>query len=316
MEEFGAIKYGAKGWLARLTAAPSSEAKVLRLFISGDRSQVGKSSCCLGVLSSFLANGYKPSEIAYIKPATQCEEEQPVVLFCKRKGIDSVGIGPVVFYSGFTREFLNGNTPPTHKLLQSIEDAVNDLCSKKGRKVVIIDGVGYPAVGSIVGLSNAAVAAALNAPVLLVCPKGVGNAIDSFNLNETFFKYHNCKVLGVIFNRFSLDGYYALEKCRESIDSYFEQYRNDVQVYGLLPELDMANSSPEEVQEKITDSFTQYVNSARLIQDLKHFDGNSGLQEKVLAKPKNARKRDTTDTTFLSRSDIEKKAKTAGASGG
>ena len=40
MEEFGAIKYGAQGWLARLAGAPSSEAKVLRLFISGDRSQV------------------------------------------------------------------------------------------------------------------------------------------------------------------------------------------------------------------------------------------------------------------------------------
>jgi len=34
-------------------------------------------------------------------------------------------------------------------------------------KVVVIDGVGYPAVGSIVGVSNATVAATLDAPVVL-----------------------------------------------------------------------------------------------------------------------------------------------------
>lgn len=37
-----------------------------------------------------------------------------------------------------------------------------------GRKVVIVDGVGYPAVGSVCGVSNAAIAATLHAPVLLV----------------------------------------------------------------------------------------------------------------------------------------------------
>lgn len=36
-----------------------------------------------------------------------------------------------------------------------------------GRKIVIVDGVGYPAVGSICGVSNSAIASTLNAPVLL-----------------------------------------------------------------------------------------------------------------------------------------------------
>ena len=43
-------------------------------------------------------------------------------------------------------------------------------------------------MGSITGTSNGAVAAALGAPVLIVCPKGVGNAVDSYNLNACYFE--------------------------------------------------------------------------------------------------------------------------------
>jgi hypothetical protein len=51
------------------------------LFIAGDKSQVGKSSVCLGLLGSLLQLGYKPHELAYIKPATQCESPQLVLTF-------------------------------------------------------------------------------------------------------------------------------------------------------------------------------------------------------------------------------------------
>ena len=62
-------------------------------------------------------------------------------------------------------------------------------------------GVGYPAVGSICGISNAAVALRLEAPVIIIGKKGVGDAVDSYNLNATFFEARNVHVLGGIFNR-------------------------------------------------------------------------------------------------------------------
>jgi hypothetical protein len=34
--------------------------------------------------------------LAYIKPITQCEAEQPVVKFCTQKGIANQGIGAFV----------------------------------------------------------------------------------------------------------------------------------------------------------------------------------------------------------------------------
>jgi hypothetical protein len=67
---------------------------------------------------------------------------------------------------------------------------VNALCRKRGRKVVVVDGVGFPAVGSIVGMSNAVLA---RAPVVLVCPRGVGNAVDSFNLARALEAPRVCK---------------------------------------------------------------------------------------------------------------------------
>ena len=89
------------------------------LFISGDRSQVGKSSVCLGLLGALLEKGYAPGELAYIKPATQCESPQLVTKFCDAKGIAQQGVGPVVFYSGFTREYLK-----VHNVVKSTHSGV------------------------------------------------------------------------------------------------------------------------------------------------------------------------------------------------
>jgi hypothetical protein len=132
----------AKQNTAKLTIRTNPEPAV-RLFIAGDRSQVGKSSICLGILGSLLKSGkYSPSDLAYIKPATQCEQTQLVQEFCKSKGITScVPIGPIVYYKGFTRAFLKGDIGETsEQLLYKAGYAVDELAV--GKKVVIIDGVG------------------------------------------------------------------------------------------------------------------------------------------------------------------------------
>jgi hypothetical protein len=43
----------------------------------------------------------------------------------------------------------------------------------------------------------------------------VGDAVDSFNLNATFFRARGLRVLGAVFNRLPLEGFYALENCKE-----------------------------------------------------------------------------------------------------
>lgn len=92
---------------------------------------------------------------------------------------------------------------------------INPLTFVLHFQVVVVDGVGYPAVGSICGVSNGDVAAALKAPVLLVGKSGVGDAVDSYNLNACFFEARGVRVLGGVFNRISTTGYYSVERCRE-----------------------------------------------------------------------------------------------------
>jgi len=120
-------------------------------------------------------------------------------------------------------------------LLQSAKKAVDEMCGPQ-KKFCLIDGVGYPAVGSITGTSNGEVASACGASVLLVGGKGVGDAVDTFNLNATYFSSRSVPVIGAIFNRLPSSGYYSLENCKNAVTSYFEQYGEGRSVFGFVPE--------------------------------------------------------------------------------
>jgi len=310
--------------------------KPLILFVAGDRSKVGKSSCCLGLLGSLLKLGYNPADLAYIKPATQCEQPQLVTRYCDQKGITNRGIGPVVFYKGFTREFLKGNVGSSKELLDEIQTAVAEI--GKGKKFVLVDGVGYPAVGSICGISNADITAKLGVPVLVVGPRGVGNAVDSFNLNACFFESVGTRVLGAVYNRLSLDkkDYYSMDKTREAVDSYFQQYQPLKTVYGYIPEIPnlgdarSKSESQAEADEELmslavtlVDAFSEHVDVERLVEDMR------ALQQEDAQKLKRPSPSQTFKVTKrplaldqdqpkkkLSRLEIEKQAKAQGAKGG
>ncbi|KAL7560655.1 hypothetical protein ACA910_001338 [Epithemia clementina (nom. ined.)] len=204
----------------------------LRLFVAGDRSSVGKTSTCLGLLGTLLYQlGYTPQELAYIKPATQSEAlHQPIQVFCQNVGIQCVPIGPLVYYRGFTRAFMAGETESTAQLLERCAQAVDRVARDK--RVVIVDGVGFPSVGSICGQTSASTPVYYNRSpmaVLLVGGSGVGAAVDAYNLNANYFASAKVPVLGAIFNKLSLTGYYALEECRKQVSFYFKQRQEQLQ---------------------------------------------------------------------------------------
>lgn len=260
-------------------AEDDQETPCIRLFISGDRSQVGKSSVCMGLLGSFLQLGYKPQSLAYIKPATQCEATQLVTTFCDQHAIDYLP-SPIVYYQGFTREFVAGRVSETSsQMLQRVSDTVDALAQTK--RILIIDGVGYPAVGSICGTSNAHIAMAcgypitavpssplrIAAPVLLVGKSGVGDAVDSFNLNATYFEFHNVHVIGAIFNRLSLEGFYSLEHCKSAVEKYFQQVEGK-QAFGFVPEvlhLSVDSTTALEKANAFVFTFMKHVNVLKII---------------------------------------------------
>jgi len=73
--------------------------------------------------------------------------------------------------------------------------------------------------------------------VILIGKSGVGDAVDSYILNSTYFASHGVKVLGGIFNKIPLDGYYSLEYSSAAITSFFLQYRRCEMPYGYIPML-------------------------------------------------------------------------------
>lgn len=216
----------------------------MRLLVAGDKSHAGKTTVSLGLLSALLDAGFKPQEIAYIKPATQCVSSTITARFCESMGIACEHIGPVVFYRGFTRQYLDGTDPDANDqtLVERCAAAVEriergDAASGASRKkLTIIDGVGYPSVGSIVGCSSADLAVACRAPVLIVGRPGLGDAIDSFNLCARYFEGQRVPVLGCVFNKVAFDGFYGANKIKPYMVKYMQTSRPSQHVYGLLPQ--------------------------------------------------------------------------------
>jgi dethiobiotin synthetase len=220
-----------------------------------------------------LLQQFPANQLAYIKPCTQCEEKQLVTDFCNARGI-STAESPIIFYSGFTRSFLAGEQGTSAELILRAVSAVRQL--SVGKRLVVVDGVGYPAVGSICGISNAAIAQALGSPVLLIGKRGVGDAVDSFNLNACFFESKDVTVLGAVFNRLPVDGYYALPKCEQAVTQYFQQFKPHQMPYGFLPELKLLetklahDAEPSEREARMTliiNEFSARVNVQRLFTD-------------------------------------------------
>lgn len=254
-------------------------ASCIRLFVAGAVTHVGKTSVCLGILAALRKAGLEPHELAYIKPATQCEAPDLLQKWCESEGIEHVSgeRAPLVFYQGFTRSFLAGEQGTSTQWLERIANRIDGLAAN--RRVLIVDGVGFPAVGSIVGVDNADVAKAARAPVLLVCKSGVGAAIDSFNLNTCYFVSKGVPVLGAVFNFGDLEGFNSWDKCDENISLWFsKQDGKRERYYGVVPlakDLDglreRIKESRQDVLEELAElnarHFQRYVSVASIISD-------------------------------------------------
>ena len=80
------------------------------------------------------------------------------------------------------KDFLEGNQGTSAGWIAQITAAVDTMA--KDKSFLVVDGVGFPAVGSVVGVSNVEVARASRAPVVVVGKCGVGGAIDAYSLNR------------------------------------------------------------------------------------------------------------------------------------
>jgi dethiobiotin synthetase len=181
------------------------------LYVMGAESGAGKSTVCLGILAQLLVSGYAFNQLAYIKPVTQCIAKQTVALFCEQIKIPCIDIiGPLVFKKGFSRNFIDGLTRHSDELRADVLASI--LSIGKDKEVVIIDGVGDPSVGSVVGVSNVDVALSLPCSVIFVGKPGIGAALDNTVLCVSFMQNKGLTNIGIIYNKIPLSAFADMKK--------------------------------------------------------------------------------------------------------
>jgi dethiobiotin synthetase len=92
-----------------------------------------------------------------------------------------------------------------NKQIQDVEKAMTNVT--KASDIVLCEGTGHCAVGSIVGLNNAKVASLIGADMVLIANGGLGSAFDELELNRILCQHYNVRIAGVIINKVIPDKY-------------------------------------------------------------------------------------------------------------
>ena len=95
---------------------------------------------------------------------------------------------------------------------------------------MLIEGTGHAGVGSVLDLSNAAVAKLLGAQVIIVTCGGIGRPIDEVMLNKAVFDSYGVDLLGVIINKVSPE---KTEKISRFARLGFQ--KKGIEVFGIIP---------------------------------------------------------------------------------
>jgi BioD-like phosphotransacetylase family protein len=135
-------------------------------------------------------------------------------------------MSPVHIPRGFTRAYIDGGFVEDLPARIRTEHAA----FAPSRDILLIEGTGHAGVGAVIDLSNAAVAAMLGAPAVIVSEGGVGRPIDEIVLNAALFERHGVHVAGAIVNKVDLDAKPDLARILER-----GLVRHGIPLLGVLP---------------------------------------------------------------------------------
>jgi uncharacterized protein len=175
-----------------------------KIFVAATGQNCGKTTVCLALLH--LARK-KYARVGFIKPlgpkpallngrAIDKDAALMAEVFGLKKELRHMS--PVVLYPETTRQVIDGLLDPSTYRTQVLEacTALEKQCD-----FLVIEGSGHPGVGSVVGLSNAAIARLLGAPVLLVTGGGIGNVVDAVALNSALFEKEGAALRTILVNK-------------------------------------------------------------------------------------------------------------------
>jgi BioD-like phosphotransacetylase family protein len=214
-----------------------------RVFVAATGQNRGKTTASLGLTAAIIARG---ARIGFIKPVgqryvvvegTRADEDAVLMkaVFDLPDALDDMS--PVTLPRHFTTDYIMG------KVENHLERAVTEAATRVSadKDLLVIEGTGHAGVGAVVGLSNARVAALLEAPVVIVSEGGVGRPIDEIVLNHALFEREGVRVVGAVVNKVDVDSHPQLpEVLRRGLGQH------GIELLGCIPYSDLlANPSLE-----------------------------------------------------------------------
>jgi len=204
----------------------------LCVYVAATQQNDGKTTAALGLLE-VISEMYP--QIGYIKPVGQqvkligeheIDKDASLVKDVFHIGSPLHDMSPVAVPRGFTEEYiLRGDV---HRLTDRIQTAYQRESIDKS--FMVIEGTGHAGVGSVLDLSNAAVAKMLKTPVVIVTCGGLGRPIDQVTLNKAVFDSYGVEVLGVIVNKVIPEKY---DKINKLVRQGFE--KKGIETFGVIP---------------------------------------------------------------------------------
>ena len=203
-----------------------------RVFLAATGQNRGKTTTSLGLLAAIRERGLG---LGFLKPVGQrylvvdgTRADEDAVLMQQLFGLPDAldDMSPVTLPRHFTADFIRGRVH--EDLAGRIASAYERVAAD--RDVVVIEGTGHAGVGAVVGVSNARVAALLDAPVIVVSEGGIGRPIDEIVLNCELFRAHGARVIGAVVNKVDVESHPDLP---ELLALGLAQH--DVELLGCIP---------------------------------------------------------------------------------
>jgi BioD-like phosphotransacetylase family protein len=180
-----------------------------RVFLAATGQNRGKTTTSLGLLAAIRERELR---LGFLKPVGQrylvvdgIRADEDAVLMSEVFGLPDAldDISPVTLPRRFTTDYILGKI---HDDLPA-DIARAYAAVAHDRDVVVIEGTGHAGVGAVVGVSNARVAALLDAPVIVVSEGGIGRPIDEIVLNCALFEAHGVRVIGAVVNKVDVESH-------------------------------------------------------------------------------------------------------------